>query len=336
MKILVTGGAGYIGSHMCAELLRLGHEIVVADNFSNGTQAALDGVKKISGSDFPFYETDIRDENALEKIFYEHKIDCVTHFAGLKAVGKSVSEPLEYYENNLNSTLTLCRTMRKHGVFRMIFSSSAATYSPENSVPLTEDSVLGATNPYGRTKIMCEEILRDLCIAEPRFSVVLLRYFNAVGAHESGLIGDCPRGIPNNLMPFISQTAAGLHSELKIFGNDYNTPDGTCIRDYIHITDLIDGHVCAIEFSAENAGCEVFNLGTGRGISVLEMVDAFDKTNGLKLPRSIAPRRPGDFPEAYASPEKAEKMLKFRAKKSLEDMCRDTWKFQRNVPSEMR
>ncbi|MCL1845939.1 MAG: UDP-glucose 4-epimerase GalE [Defluviitaleaceae bacterium] len=331
MKILVTGGAGYIGSHMCAELLRTGHEVVVVDNFSNGTQGALDGVKKITGVEFPFYRADVCDSPTVEEIMEAQKVECVIHFAGLKAVGESVAKPLEYYENNLNSTMAVCRAMRNQGVSRLIFSSSAATYRSDNPMPLTESSALGATNPYGWTKIMCEQILRDFCVGEPEFSVVLLRYFNAVGAHESGLIGDCPAGIPNNLMPFISQTAHGLHKELKIFGNDYDTPDGTCIRDYIHITDLIDGHVRAIDFSAKNKGCEVFNLGTGRGFSVLEMVDAFEKTNGIKLPYSIAPRRPGDIATIYANPEKAQKMLGFTAKKSLEDMCRDTWKFQSNM-----
>ncbi|MCL1878311.1 MAG: UDP-glucose 4-epimerase GalE [Defluviitaleaceae bacterium] len=331
MKILVTGGAGYIGSHMCAELLRIGHEVVAVDNFSNGTQAAIDGVKKISGADFPFYKADVCDSATMEEIFAAQQTDCVIHFAGLKAVGESVAMPLEYYENNLISTMSLCSAMVKCGVSSLIFSSSAATYRSDNPMPLTENSVSGATNPYGWTKIMCEQILRDFCIAEKNFSVVLLRYFNAVGAHESGLIGDCPRGIPNNIMPNISQTAAGLHAELKIYGNDYDTPDGTCVRDYIHVSDLIDGHVLAMDFAEKNKGCEVFNLGTGRGFSVLELVQTFEKTNGLKLPYSIGPRRPGDIATIFANPEKAEKMLNFRAKKSIEDMCRDTWKFQRNV-----
>lgn len=320
-----------MGSHMCAELLRTGHEIVAADNFSNSSQRAVDAAKKISGESFPFYIADIRDETALEKIFAEHKFDCVIHFAGLKAVGESVSMPFAYYENNLNSTLTLGKIMQKHGSSRLIFSSSAATYRHDNPMPLEENYALGATNPYGWTKIMCEQILRDFCVAEKDFSVVLLRYFNAVGAHESGLIGDCPRGIPNNLMPFISQTAHGLHAELKIHGNDYDTPDGTCIRDYIHVSDLIHGHVCAIDFAMRNSGCEVFNLGTGRGFSVLEMVDAFEKTNGVKVPHSIGPRRPGDLSITYANPAKAEKVLGFKAEKSLEDMCRDTWNFQKGT-----
>lgn len=328
MKIFVTGGAGYIGSHACVELLAAGHEIVVADNFANSSRGAIDGVKKISGAEFPFYEADLRDENATEKIFAAHKFDCVMHFAGLKAVGESVSKPVEYYENNLVSTLNICKSMKRHGVRQIVFSSSAAVYRSDNPVPFTENAALGATNPYGRSKLMCEQILRDMAAAE-NFSVVLLRYFNAVGAHPSGLIGDNPRGIPNNVMPFISQTARGLHDELKIFGDDYPTADGTCVRDYIHVTDLVRGHVHALEW--KNAGCEVFNLGTGTGFSVLELVAAFEKTNGLKLPYSIAPRRAGDIATIFADPSKAEKILNFRAEKSLEDICADTWRFQKGI-----
>jgi len=325
MKILVTGGAGYIGSHTCVELLASGHDIVVVDNFVNSDMAAIDGIKKISGKDFAFYKMDLRDATGLDKIFTQHKIDCVIHFAALKAVGESVAQPREYYDNNINSTLNLCKSMKAHGVTRLIFSSSATVYQGDNPMPLTEDGALGAINPYGWSKFMCEQIFADCAKAEG-WSVVLLRYFNPVGAHASGIIGENPRGIPNNLMPFIVQVAQGTHAELKVFGNDYDTPDGTGVRDYIHVVDLAMGHVKSVDFCAANTGCHVFNLGTGRGVSVLELVETFKRVNGVDVPYSIAPRRPGDNATSYADPTKAEKALGFKAEKTVEDMCRDSWR----------
>ena len=329
MTILVTGGAGYIGSHTCVELLSTGYDvvatdIVVVDSFCNSDMSAIEGIKKITGKDFPFYQMDLRSE-ALDKIFEAHKIDCVIHFAGLKAVGESVAMPAEYYDNNINSTLNLCKAMKKHGVTKLIFSSSATVYRGDNPMPLTEDAALGAINPYGWSKYMIEQILRDIAKAED-WSVVLLRYFNPVGAHASGIIGENPRGIPNNLMPFIVQTAQGIHKELKIFGNDYDTPDGTGVRDYIHVVDLAQGHVKSVDFCNNNAGCHVFNLGTGSGVSVLELTETFKRVNQVDVPYSIGPRRPGDNPTSYADPTKAEKILGFKAAKSVEDMCRDSWR----------
>jgi len=331
MTVLVTGGAGYIGSHTCVELLSAGHnivatDIVVVDNFCNSDSAAIDGIRQITGSNFPFYQADLRDYDALDKIFAAHKIDCIIHFAGLKAVGESVAMPGEYYDNNLNSTINLCRAMQKHGVKKLIFSSSATVYRADNPMPLTEDAVLGATNPYGWSKIMCEQILQDHAAVNKDWSVVLLRYFNPVGAHESGAIGENPRGVPNNLMPFIVQTAKGMHEHLKIFGNDYDTPDGTGVRDYIHVVDLAVGHIRAIDFCNKNSGCHAFNLGTGRGISVLEMVQAFERTTGEAVPHVVTSRRPGDIATCFSSPAKAEKVLGFKAEKTLDDMCRDSWK----------
>ena len=335
MKVLVTGGAGYIGSHTCAELLTqqydiVATDIVVADNFCNSDMAAINGIKQITGREFAFYEADLRDEAALDKIFTEHKIDCIIHFAGLKAVGESVEKPNEYYGNNINSTLNLCRAMKKFGVKNIIFSSSATVYRADNPMPLTEDAELGSTNPYGWSKFMCEQILRDHAMANADWSVVLLRYFNPVGAHESGIIGENPRGIPNNLMPFVTQTAKGKHKELKIFGNDYDTPDGTGVRDYIHVVDLALGHIKSIDFCNENHGCHVFNLGTGEGVSVLQLVETFKRVNKVDVPYIMAQRRPGDNATSYADPSKAEKMLCFKAEKGLEEMCRDSWKAQKN------
>ncbi|MCL2577013.1 MAG: UDP-glucose 4-epimerase GalE [Defluviitaleaceae bacterium] len=332
MKILVTGGAGYIGSHTCALLIENGFSIVVADSLINSSINAINGVKKIAGKDFPFYKTDLRDEASLEKIFAAFEIDCIIHFAGLKAVGESVEKPVMYYENNLISTLNLCKCMKKYGVSKVIFSSSATVYKSDNPMPLTENASLGACNPYGWSKFMCEQILYDASVAEKDFSVVSLRYFNPVGAHPSGLIGEEPNGIPNNLMPFIAQTARGIHSEVKVFGNDYETPDGTGVRDYIHVMDLAKGHQLAIDFAQKNTGFETFNLGTGSGVSVLEMIKAFETANTLKLPYSIAPRRAGDIAISYANPEKAQKILGFKAEKTVEEMCRDTWNFQ-NITS---
>ena len=327
MKILVTGGAGYIGSHTCVELLEAGYDIVCVDNFCNSDIEAVRGIEKITGRDFAFYKEDLRDAAALDKIFTEHKIDCIIHFAGLKAVGESVNVPMEYYDNNINSTLNLCRAMKKHGVNKIIFSSSATVYRADNPMPLTEDAALGAINPYGWSKFMCEQILSD-CAGAEDWSVVLLRYFNPVGAHKSGIIGENPRGIPNNLMPFIVQTARGVHKELKVFGNDYETTDGTGVRDYIHVTDLAAGHVRSIDFCENNRGCHAFNLGTGRGVSVLEMIEAFKTANKIDVPFCFAPRRAGDAAVSYANPKKAEAVLGFKAVKGLEDMCRDSWGYK--------
>jgi len=329
MTVLITGGAGYIGSHTCAELLGMNREVIAVDNFCNSSAAAIEKINKITGKKLTFYEADLRDEAAMDKIFSAHKIDAVIHFAALKAVGVSVAEPITYYDNNINSTLTLCKTMKKHNVNSVIFSSSASTYDGNSPMPLTEDSPQKAINPYAWSKIMCERILRDACFADKSLSVVALRYFNVVGAHPSGLIGDTPSGIPNNIMPFIAQTAKGLHKELKVFGNDYPTPDGTCTRDYIHVMDLVRGHIMSIDYAAENSGFEVFNLGRGEGISVLEVIQTFERVNGLKLPYSIGDRRPGDNPESYAGTAKAAEMLGFRAEKTLEDMCRDMWNYQK-------
>lgn len=327
MKILVSGGAGYIGSHTCAALLQAGYEAVAADNLANSSKDAIAGVEKITKKSLPFYIADLCDEVALEKIFAEHSFDCIIHFAGLKAVAESVTKPVEYYDNNLNSTINLCKMMKKYGVKRLIFSSSATVYKNGNAMPLAETMGLGCTNPYGWTKFMCEQILRDVCVTEKDLSVVLLRYFNPVGAHESGIIGEDPNGIPNNLMPRIVQAVDGRLKDFTVTGDDYDTPDGTGVRDYIHVCDLADGHVQAVKFAAKNTGCEVFNLGTGRGVSVLELINTFERVNGVKVPYSIAPRRAGDIATCYADSSKAEKMLGFKAEKTLDDMCRDTWRY---------
>ncbi|MGI5976396.1 MAG: UDP-glucose 4-epimerase GalE [Candidatus Limivicinus sp.] len=333
MKVLVTGGAGYIGSHTCVELLEKGMEVVVIDNLVNSNAKSLERVQRITGKDLSFYEKDVRDRGALDEIFSRHNIDCVIHFAGLKAVGESVAKPLEYYDNNLNSTITLCEAMREHGVKNIVFSSSATVYSAENQVPLRESSVTGScTNPYGWTKYMNEQILRDTAKAVDDWSVVLLRYFNPIGAHSSGLIGEDPRGIPNNLMPYISQVAVGRRDHLNVFGNDYDTPDGTGVRDYIHVVDLARGHVAAIEYMQEHRGESVFNLGTGKGYSVLDMVKAFERVTGKKIPYEIAPRRPGDLAIMYSSPDKSAELLGWKAQYDLDDMCRDTWNWQSKNP----
>ncbi len=334
MNVLVTGGAGYIGSHTCVELIEAGHTPIVIDNLCNSSAKSLDRVKEITGTAVKFYEGDVCDEAALEKILAENAIDCVIHFAGLKAVGESVSIPLRYYENNLGSTMTLCRVMAKHGVKKIVFSSSATVYSGDNEMPLRETSKTGnCTNPYGWTKYMCEQILRDIAKADPEWSVVLLRYFNPVGAHKSGLIGEHPNGIPNNLMPFISQTAIGKREKLSVFGDDYDTHDGTGVRDYIHVVDLAKGHVAAISHAAENKGESVFNLGTGTGYSVLDMVKAFETANDIKVPYVIAPRRPGDLATCYADPAKSREILHWEAKHDQTDMCRDTWHWQSKNPN---
>ncbi len=334
MKILVTGGMGYIGSHTCVELLNLGMEVVIVDNLANSNVEVLNRIETITGKRPAFYQLDVCDEAALSAVFQKHSIDCVIHFAGMKAVGESVAMPERYYSNNLGSTLTLCRVMAAHNVKKIIFSSSATVYSGDNEMPLRESSKTGnCTNPYGWTKYMGEQILRDIAFADKEWSVVLLRYFNPIGAHISGLIGEDPKGIPNNLMPFISQTAVGRRHHLSVFGNDYDTHDGTGVRDYIHVVDLAKGHVAAISWANAHNGTEVFNLGTGTGYSVLDMVKTFEKVNEVPVPYEIAPRRPGDLATCYAEPAKSRELLGWVAEKNLEDMCRDTWNWQSKNPN---
>ena len=333
MAILITGGCGYIGSHTCIEMLNAGYDIVVVDNYYNSKPEALARVKELSGKDFPFYACDIRDEEGLSEVFAKHQIDAVIHFAGLKAVGESVAKPMMYYDNNVNGTLVLWRVMKKHGCSRIIFSSSATVYGSENASPLKEDFPTGAvTNPYGRTKYVIEEILKDICVSDEEASAVLLRYFNPVGAHESGRIGEDPNGIPNNLMPFLLQVAIGKREQLSIFGNDYDTPDGTGVRDNIHVVDLARGHVKAVEYALTHTGAMPINLGTGVGYSVLDMVHAFERINGVPVPHVIAPRRPGDIATCYSDPAKAKALLGWEAEKTLEDMCRDSWRWQSQNP----
>ena len=333
MNVLVTGGAGYIGSHTCVELLQQDMGVVVVDNLVNSSAKAIERVQQITGKHVDFYQKDVRDREAMHAIFEKHDIDCVIHFAGLKAVGESVAMPLEYYDNNLFSTVTLCEVMRDHGVKNIVFSSSATVYSGDNEMPLREASRTGmCTNPYGWTKYMSEQILRDTAKADEDWAIVLLRYFNPIGAHSSGLIGEDPRGIPNNLMPFIAQVAVGRREYLNVFGNDYDTHDGTGVRDYIHVVDLARGHVAAINYMQQHKGESVFNLGTGNGYSVLDMVHAFEKVTGKKVPYRIAPRRPGDLATVYASPDKSAEELGWKAEYGLEDMCRDTWAWQSKNP----
>ncbi len=332
MNILVTGGAGYIGTHTLVELLDRGHDVVVVDNYVNSHPESLDRVREITGKTFPFYEANVCDEAALDRIFDENKVDCVIHFAGLKAVGESCAKPLMYYRNNLDGMLSLISSMRKHDVKRIVFSSSATVYRSDAGMPVDEESPLGCINPYGWTKFMGEEILRDVAKAEPDWSVVLLRYFNPIGAHESGKIGEDPNGVPNNLMPYITQTALGRLKELHVFGNDYPTPDGTGVRDYIHVVDLAEGHVAAIEYARDHTGCEAFNLGTGEGYSVLDIVHAFERVNHIKVPYEIAPRRAGDPPTVYAKVGKAETMLHWKARRTLDQMCADSWRWQTQNP----
>lgn len=333
MSILITGGCGYIGSHTCIELLESGHDIVVLDNFYNSDMEALRRVKELSGKEFPFYECDIRDAEGLRRIFRAHKIDVVIHFAGLKAVGESVEKPLEYFDNNVNGTLVLCSVMREFGCKRMVFSSSATVYGMNNPSPLNETMEVGAvTNPYGRTKFMIECILQDLCVSDPDWSVVLLRYFNPIGAHKSGRIGEDPSGIPNNLMPYVTQVAVGKREKLSVFGNDYDTPDGTGVRDYIHVVDLARGHVCAVNYALKTTGIEAVNLGTGTGYSVLDLVNTFQKVNDVPVPYAIVDRRPGDIGTCYSNPAKAKELLGWEAEYGLEDMCRDAWRWQSQNP----
>lgn len=333
MKVLLSGGAGYIGSHTAIELRSAGHDVVIVDNFSNSKPEVLRRLEKITGASFAFHCADVCDKAAMDKIFAEEKPEAIIHFAGYKAVGESVEKPLEYYRNNLDSTLTLLELMRKYGVHNIVFSSSATVYGAPDSVPINESAAVGrCTNPYGWTKYMIEIILKDACKADPSLSAVLLRYFNPIGAHESGLIGEDPQGIPNNLMPYITQVASGRLEKLHIFGNDYDTPDGTGVRDYIHVVDLARGHVCAIKYAAENKGADVINLGTGKGYSVLEMVKTFSEVSGVNIPYEINARRAGDIAECYADPTKAKEKLGWVAEKNLRDMCRDSWRWQKNNP----
>ncbi len=330
MKVLVTGGAGYIGSHTCVELLNAGHEVVIIDNFVNSKPEALDCIRRITGKDFAFCEADLRDRAAVKKLFDEHAIDAVIHFAGLKAVGESVQKPLEYYDNNLGGFFVLAEEMRDHGVKKIVFSSSATVYGMNNPVPFREEMPTSATNPYGYTKVMIEQMLRDLAVADPDWSIVLLRYFNPIGAHESGLIGEDPNGIPNNLLPYVAQVAAGLRPHLNVFGNDYDTPDGTGVRDYIHVVDLALGHLAALNYADSHQGAEAVNLGTGHGTSVLEIVKAFEKASGRPVPYKICPRRAGDIATCYADTKKAADLLGWRATRNIDDMCRDGWNFAKN------
>lgn len=334
MTILVTGGAGYIGSHTCVELLQAGYEVVVMDNLCNSNRKALDAVEEIAGKKVTFYETDMMDKEGMDKIFQEQNIDAVIHFAGLKAVGESVQKPLEYYTNNISGTLTLCASMREAGVKNIVFSSSATVYGDPAFVPITEDCPKGQiTNPYGQTKGMLEQILTDIHVSDPEWNVVLLRYFNPVGAHESGKMGEDPKGIPNNLTPYIAQVAVGKLEKLGVFGDDYDTPDGTGVRDYIHVVDLAVGHVKAIEKLNKKEGVSIYNLGTGRGYSVLEVLHAYEKACGKTIPYEIKPRRAGDIATCYADPSKAKEELGWSAARGIEEMCADSWRWQSGHPN---
>ena len=332
MKILLTGGAGFIGSHTCVEIVEAGHDVVIADDLSNSKPAVFDRLKELTGKEIPFYHIDVADRQKVDEMFAKEKFDAVIHFAGFKAVGESVAKPVMYYRNNIDTTLTLLETMAKYNVNNFVFSSSATVYGVPERVPLVEGMKTGCTNPYGWTKLMIEQILTDAAVANKELSVVLLRYFNPIGAHESGRIGEDPTGIPNNLLPYITQVAIGKLPQLGVFGNDYPTHDGTGVRDYIHVVDLAKGHVKAIEYAAEHKGTEIFNLGTGTGYSVLDIVKAFEKANNIEIPYVIKPRRDGDIAECYADPVKAKEKLGWQAEKSLEEMCRDSWRWQFNNP----
>lgn len=326
-KILVTGGTGYIGSHTVVELIEKGEEVVIVDNFSNSSPDVLDRLEKITGKKIQFYEVDILDEEKLEKVFEENEIESVVHFAGLKAVGESVAKPVEYYHNNITGTLVLLKLMKKYNCKKIVFSSSATVYGNPASLPIKEDFPLSTTNPYGSTKLMIEQILQDVCVSDTDFSVAILRYFNPIGAHESGLIGEVPNGIPNNIMPYILKVASGEYEALTVFGNDYNTPDGTGVRDYIHVVDLAKGHLKALDKIREEKGVKIYNLGTGNGYSVLDLVTNFEKVNGVKVNYKIGARRPGDIDACYADATKAKEELGWMAEKGIEEMCRDAWNF---------
>ena len=337
MKVLLTGGAGFIGSHTCVELCEAGHEPVIVDNYINSCPESVRRIEQIVGRPVPVYAADVSDREAMNRIFDANRFDCVIHFAGLKAVGESVAQPLRYYRNNLDSTLTLCEVMQAHGVKRIVFSSSPTVYGNQPTVPYREDMPsAGCTNPYGWTKYMIEKILESQVVADPGWSVVLLRYFNPIGAHSSGLIGEDPAGIPNNLMPYIAKVSVGELEKLSVFGNDYPTPDGTGVRDYIHVVDLAKGHVKACDYAASHTGSEIINLGTGHGYSVLDLVNTYVRVNQVSVPYVIAPRRPGDIAENYADPAKARQLLGWEAEKTLEDMCRDTYRFQQKNPKGYR
>jgi UDP-glucose 4-epimerase len=333
MSILVTGGAGYIGSHTCVDLLTEGYDVIAVDNFSNSKPEALKRVQTITGKKLKLYEADLLDHPAITRIFNENHITAVIHFAGLKAVGESVEKPLMYYHNNITGTVILCDVMQRAGVKRIVFSSSATVYGIPDSVPISEHFPTGTTNPYGRTKLMIEEILNDVHTADNKWSVALLRYFNPIGAHESGLMGEDPNGIPNNLMPFITQVAIGKREELQVFGDDYNTPDGTGVRDYIHVVDLSKGHLKALGKIIDTTGVNAYNLGTGKGVSVLELVKSFEQVTGKHIPYTIAERRHGDIDACYANPDKAARELGWKAEKDLTDMCRDSWRWQQQNPN---
>ncbi len=334
-KILVTGGTGFIGSHTCVSLVQAGYQVVVMDNLSNSKVESIARIELITGKHLRFYRTDMRDEDGMRQIFTDNKIDAVIHFAGLKAVGESVEKPLDYYQNNINGTLSLLKVMLEFGCHCMIFSSSATVYGCQNPVPYREDMPTSATNPYGYTKVMIEQVLQDVCVANPQFSAVALRYFNPIGAHESGLLGENPNGVPNNLVPYVAQVAVGKLKQLNVFGNDYDTPDGTGVRDYIHVMDLAYGHVSALGYGMENCGFEAINLGTGKGSSVLEVVHAYEKACGKKIPIQIAERRAGDIAVSYADSEKAKELLGWQAAANLEKMCRDSWGFTQKNPNGM-
>lgn len=327
MSILVTGGAGFIGSHTVVELLEKGEEIIIVDNFCNSSPDVLDKIKEITNKDFKFYEVDLLNEEKLEKVFKENNIESVIHFAGLKAVGESVAKPIEYYHNNITGTLILLKLMKKYNCKKIVFSSSATVYGNPASLPIKEDFPLSTTNPYGSTKLMIEQILQDVCVADKDFSIAILRYFNPIGAHESGLIGEVPNGIPNNIMPYILKVANGEYEALTVFGNDYNTPDGTGVRDYIHVVDLAKGHLKALDKIREEKGVKIYNLGTGNGYSVLDLVTNFEKVNGVKVNYKIGARRPGDIAACYADASKAKDELGWVAEKGIEEMCKDAWRF---------
>lgn len=332
MRILVTGGAGYIGSHTCLELLEAGHEVVVVDNLSNSKEESLRRVQELAGKRLEFHQVDLLDKDALHAVFANSALDAVIHFAGLKAVGESVTVPLRYYHNNITGTIILCEVMKNHEVTSLVFSSSATVYGDPHEVPITEDFPVGPTNPYGRTKLMIEEILSDLHVADNRLNIALLRYFNPIGAHASGRIGEDPNGIPNNLLPYISQVAVGKLPELPVFGDDYPTRDGTGVRDYIHVVDLAAGHLKALEKLTENPGVVTYNLGTGQGCSVLEMISAFEKASGRKVPYKVIDRRPGDIAVCYADPTRAKRELGWSAARGIEEMCADSWRWQSENP----